>query len=263
MLIAHAAADFDATDPAFIHAVGLAAESGAELATLHVTQGRSERVPDARDLLARWGRDAERVVQRVHETPGHEDIADELVGACRALQPELIVLSTHARKGLTGMLAGSIAEAVARNSRVPNLLLPYGCKGFVDAQSGRIALARILVLGGSSADAQLGLDAAGWFADVARQPAPELTLLHVDDGQPMPVVQQHVRSEARRGELAASAHAVAAERDAALLVMVTRGHDEWRDVLWSSHTERVLHAVARPLLWVPADWAGFGAQTTQ
>jgi nucleotide-binding universal stress UspA family protein len=263
MLIAHAAANFDATDPAFIHAVGLAAHSGAELATLHVTQGRSERIPDARELLVRWGMASDRVVQRVFETPGHEDIAEELVGACRALQPELIVLSTHARKGLAGMLAGSVAEAVARNSRVPNLLLPYGCTGFVDAQSGRIDLARILVLGGSSADAQLGLDAAGWLVHSARQPEAELTLLHVEDGQPMPVADQRVRNEVRRGELAATARGVAAERDAALLVMVSRGHDQLRDVLWSSHTERVLHAVARPLLWVPADWAGFGAQTTK
>jgi nucleotide-binding universal stress UspA family protein len=259
MLIAHAARDFDETDPAFVHAVGLAAQSGAEVATLHVTQGHTERAPDARELLQRWDVPAARVAQRVHETLGHDDIAEELVAACQALQPQLIVLSTHARKGLTGMLAGSIAEAVARNSRVPNLLLPYGCTGFVDAQTGRVDLARILVLGGSSADAQLGLDAAGWLVRAARQPEAELTLLHVEDGEAMPVVHQNVRIEARRGELAATARAVAAERDAALLVMVSRGHDQLRDVLWSSHTERVLHAVALPLLWVPANWAGFGA----
>jgi nucleotide-binding universal stress UspA family protein len=255
-LIAHAAGEFDETDPAFIHAVGLAAQSGAELATLHVTQGRTERAPKAAGLLQRWSVPAERVVQRVYETPGHDDVADELVGACQELRPELIVLSTHARQGLTGMLAGSIAEAVARNSNVPNLLLPYGGTGFVDAQTGRIDLVRILVLGGSAADAQLGLDAASWLVRTANQPTPELTLLHVEDGTPVPVADPSVRTERRRGELAATARDVAAECDAALLVMVSRGHNQLRDVLWSSHTERVLHAVARPLLWVPANWAG-------
>jgi nucleotide-binding universal stress UspA family protein len=39
-----------------------------------------------------------------------------------------------------------------------------------------------------------------------------------------------------------------------VLVMTSRGHDQLSDVLFASHTERVLHAVVRPLLWIPARW---------
>jgi nucleotide-binding universal stress UspA family protein len=39
--------------------------------------------------------------------------------------------------------------------------------------------------------------------------------------------------------------------------MVTHGHDGLRDVLLSSHTERILHEAKLPLLWVPP---GFGVK---
>ena len=36
--------------------------------------------------------------------------------------------------------------------------------------------------------------------------------------------------------------------------MVTHGHDQLRDVLMSSHTERVLHEAKLPLLWIPSSF---------
>jgi nucleotide-binding universal stress UspA family protein len=33
-------------------------------------------------------------------------------------------------------------------------------------------------------------------------------------------------------------------------VMTTGGHDSFGDVLFGSHTERVLHQCRRPVLWV-------------
>ncbi|MEY4512606.1 MAG: hypothetical protein RLZZ450_4728 [Pseudomonadota bacterium] len=263
MLIAHATEHFDETDSSFIHAIGLAAahRTSAEVVTLHITQGLPEAAPAPRaaSLLERWkAPPALSVSQRVHECAGHDDIADELIAACGSLRPDLVIMSTHARTGLLRVLAGSVAEAVARNLQVPALLLPVRGRGFIDAESGSLDLTRLLVLGGSESDAQRGIDAAAWLVHVAGRNSAELMVLHVGSGTHAPAPRapegMQIRSERRLGELDQVAAAVTEDWQPALLVMVSHGHDELRDVLWSSHTERVLHAAARPLLWVPATW---------
>ena len=262
MRIAHAIEHFDESETGFVHALALAAHSGeAELVTLHVTQGREEtrEPPSAAALLARWSRPAGCVTQRVHECPGHDEVADELIAACEALQPALLVMATHARSGMARVFAGSVAEAVARNVRVPSLLLPLGAPGLVRGQDGALALSRMLVLGGSEADTQLGVDAAAWLGALLRSAELQLSVLHVDDGTqaPHPRAPQNVTltQEVRQGSLEDAVQATIRERDPQLLVMVSHGHDQLRDVLWSSHTERVLHVSRRPLLWVPPGFA--------
>ena len=126
MLIAHASQHFDEDESAFVHAVGLAAQSeGSEVVTLHVTQGDEETRPAPRParLLARWVMPETRVSQRLHECPGHDDVPDELITACGTLRPDLVVLSTHARKGLARLLAGSIAEAILAESEGYDLVV--------------------------------------------------------------------------------------------------------------------------------------------
>lgn len=263
MLIAHASQHFDETESAFVHAVGLAAQcEDSEIITLHVTQGDEEARPGPRAsrLLARWSLPEARVRQRLHECPGHDDVPDELIKACESLRPELVVLSTHARKGLARVLAGSVAEAVARNVKIPTLLLPIGGAGFVDADTGALDLARLLVLGGSEADAQLGVDASAWLLRALGQSAAQITLLHVEDGTPAPVISApasfHVQTELRAAPFEQAVASLAQGLEPKLVVMVSHGHDGLLDVLVSNHTERVLHDAKRPLLWVPPEWKG-------
>jgi nucleotide-binding universal stress UspA family protein len=118
MLIAHATEHIDQTDRGLLHAVAVAAahSGGAEIVTLHVTLDDSEpaSAPHAAALLERWMLSPRPDVRhRIHRCAGHDDdIADELIAACERLQPDLLILPTHARKGLLGLLVGSIAEAV-------------------------------------------------------------------------------------------------------------------------------------------------------
>lgn len=260
MFIAYAAESLDVNDVGFVHAVGLLARTRApELLTLHVTQGAAlpGQWPRALTLLSRWGL-AGAIEARNHECPGHDDVADELIAVCLARRPELLVMPTHARKGLSRLFAGSIAEAVARNLKVPSLLLPHGGSGLIAAQSGALSLSRVLVLAGAQADAQLGVDAAAWFLRELGVTDAELNLLHADDGTPAPEVQApegvRVRSEQHAGPLEHAVTELVRERAPELVVAVSHGHDELRDVLGSNHTERVLHVAKRPLLWIPADY---------
>jgi nucleotide-binding universal stress UspA family protein len=256
MLIAHATADLSSDDVGFVHAAALAAAIGGErrLLTLHVPDGRPPmaRRPDLKRWLTRWGRADDSVSHAVYVTDSYEDPADGVLDACRTTRPDLLVLPTHARTGLSRVLVGSIAEAVARNLSIPTLLLPLDGHGLVDSHTGEIQLERMLVLGGSQQDAQRGVDAAGWISRELGHPEARMVMLHIYDGTPFPEAHApNLHVQHRAGELTDTVTLVCAELQPQLIVMVSRGHDQARDVLLANRTERVLRAGHRPLLWVP------------
>jgi nucleotide-binding universal stress UspA family protein len=49
------------------------------------------------------------------------DPAAEILHAIEELQPEMVVMGTHGRKGLAHLLLGSVAEQIVRGSAVPVL----------------------------------------------------------------------------------------------------------------------------------------------
>ena len=52
-------------------------------------------------------------------------VSDVIIEVAKDASCDLIVLGTHGRRGLRRMMLGSDAEAVARTSTVPVLLVPY------------------------------------------------------------------------------------------------------------------------------------------
>lgn len=256
MLIAHATDLSGSDDIAFEHALALAAGSGSRLVSVHACVGPepSRELPDAAELLARWGKSGSVEHERILHTCC-DDATETLLDAFERLKPDLVVLATHARTGLDRLLGGSVAEGVARNIQAPMLVVPLDGERFVDARTGSITLQRLLAPAGSRDEAQQALDAAGLLAKLAQQELAELVLLHVADGRALadpkvPVNLRLTRREAS-GPLDQAILECAKAVDADALVMVTRGHDGLIDVLLGSHTERVLHECRRPMLWVP------------
>ncbi|HEY6079594.1 MAG TPA: universal stress protein [Polyangiaceae bacterium] len=256
MLIVHTAA-FPEDETALAHATALAVRHSARLVSIHACAGPEQRpeLPSAGPLLQRWGFPADSVA---HDRVIHEccdDTVDTLLDAFRELRPDLVVSATHARSGVARLLLGSVAESVARNVGAPTLLLPIGGAGFVQPASGRVDLRRILVPAGSAAEARRALDVAHLLARGSNVREPEIVLLHVDDGLPLPRVEtppgSRVTWRASAGSLDAVIPAMAQELDVSLVIMATHGHDGFSDVLLGSVTERVLHELERPLLWVP------------
>jgi len=258
MLIAHATPDLAPSDIGFIHGAALAAaQSGKrKLITLHVPDGGVVDKPGWLKLwLTRWGLPSDHVEQLFWTNNDYDDPAEGLLAACRETRPELLILPTHARTGLSRLFLGSVAEAVARNAATPCLLLPLDGRHFVDQDTGKITLKRVLVLGGSQTDAQLGVDTAAWFASEVGHADAQVTLLHIFDREPFPKTKHdtdlRLRVQHRAGELSDVVTMVCAELQPQLVVMVSHGHDQLRDVLLANRTERVLRACRRPLLWVP------------
>lgn len=130
------------------HAIDIAREAGATLHLVHVidsfplmfelsSKGGFESMNQSlrlwaegmletgRRQAAEQGVKAEVILRDL--TQGR--VADVLIDLARETSCDLIVLGTHGRRGLRRMMLGSDAEAVARTSTVPVLLVPYRSAG--------------------------------------------------------------------------------------------------------------------------------------
>lgn len=260
MLILHAAVDATSDDPAFLHAVALALHGGCSIRTVHVADAVAPAppLPSASALLRRWGHERRSIAHERLTVSGFDEVSEGLLSAIEAARPGLVVLDTHARRGLLRVLGGSVAESVARNSAVPVLLLPEAARGMVDAATGALQLRCAVIAAGAAHDAQLALDALAILAKIAGGAPVEAVLVHADDGSPEPSPRVPPELVSRRllaaGTIEDAVVKAANDCEASLVVMTSHGHDDLTDVLLSSHTERVLHAIRCPLLWVPATW---------
>jgi nucleotide-binding universal stress UspA family protein len=248
--------DLDGEGVAFEHSLALARAAGTELVSLHASGdvGALARMPDAAQVLTRWGDVANAVTyhKRVHDCC--EDPIESVLDALSSLDPVLVVASTHRRGALARFFAGSRAEAIAHNVTAPMLLLSDDVRGFVSPRDGSIALDRIVVPIGEASEGAAAVRAALWLVELAHVENTELVLLHVG-GEPAPEVPIPTRRglSVRRQTVNAAALEGAildAAATAAVIVMATRGHDSVADVLLGSHTDRVLHHATCPVLSV-------------
>ncbi|MFN0253134.1 MAG: universal stress protein [Kofleriaceae bacterium] len=234
---------------AFVHACALAAASGARLVTIHANAPaeRASSLWDATPLAERWGRTID------HRRVCHEccdDVTDTLLDAIRGYDPQLVICGTHARRGFSALVRGSIATALARNVDVPALIVPNDAAGFVDEATGRVSLRELIVPAGSRDEAVRGVAAARAFATSIGLDVP-IEVVHAGRGA-LAVDDLRVPVLQRPGEIEAAILAVARERPGAAIVMVTHGHDGVHDVVAGSHTEHVIRDGHVPVLSVHA-----------
>jgi nucleotide-binding universal stress UspA family protein len=144
----------DGSEPsrqALEHAVELALRERAALHVLHV-RGRAElaRPPfapppaprpdlDAARSMLEWIRRAqERVPDLVAVVERTGEPAAEIVAYAEEWECDVIVLGTHARRGLERLVLGSVAEAVTRHARCPVLIVPVRPPG-AERRAARLA----------------------------------------------------------------------------------------------------------------------------
>ena len=125
----------DTAHAGLLHAIGLAQAQGATLLLLHVlaaahaghADSEKERRRDALELLASGKREV--LAAGLH----CDTLLREFTGASvpdvieqQAMQHhcDLVVMGTHARRGLAWLAEGSQAQELARSSRTPLLLVP-------------------------------------------------------------------------------------------------------------------------------------------
>jgi nucleotide-binding universal stress UspA family protein len=258
-------------DGAFLHAVKLALGAKAELDILHANPDAKEidwdDFPSVREALERWGlispgSSKEEVRQlgiEVHKVKrSGDDPVRTILKYLAEHEPDLIVLATHQRCGLSRWINRSIAEPIARHSRLMTLFVPRRVVGFVSTENGSVRLQRILVPIDHSPEPQQALEAAACVARALSCDKVQFTLLHVGEvgGAPQPELPLRpgwtFETCAATGDVVEQILNACEDRDADLIVMPTRGRDGFLDALRGSTTEQVLRGARCPVLAVPA-----------
>jgi nucleotide-binding universal stress UspA family protein len=284
------AADFsESSREAFWVACALASEDKTRVFVLHVMEPRS--VPETPGYV---GRRTVRHLRIARDPPEHESLkerlrevyapdqpldveyqtkageaAGEILRSCEEIQCDLIVMGTHGRKGLSRLLAGSIAEEVLRKAPCPVLALRSH-----DTPRRDEPIRLILHPTGFSEGSEAPLQVARLLA---RDQGARLILLHVTpnevvlegtiavgidpraDRDSLEVIRERLEGpdlkypvEVRlaRGWPATEILRVAEEVECGLIVMGTHGRTGLGRLLMGSEAEAVLRRAGCPVLVV-------------
>lgn len=261
-----------ASETAFCHALALAVVGRAEFTIMHVggestDESAWDRFPHVRETLTQWGL----------LLPGSKpsDVFDRLGMSVRkveasALNPvqaildylgqheaDLLVLATEGREGLPRWLKPSLAEPLARRSRIATLFVPQGIPGFVALDSAAVSLKRILIPIDEHPDASAAIELAARWGEILGNGS-EITLLHL--GTSPKIAEQYGHHGEKQGwslaqyddEVVEGILAKARQENADLIVMPTAGREGILDLLRGSTSEQVLRRAPCPLLAVPS-----------
>lgn len=254
---------------AYAHALKIAVAVKGSLELLHVRREEEpsgwDRYPAIRSTLSDWKllpADAKRSdVARlgVHITKSVCEAKETVSGVLEHLQrhsADLVVMATHRRGGLDRWLHSGVAESLTAQADSGALLVPYDVDGFVNPDSGKVSLKRVLIPVDMSPDPQPAIDAVVDLTEAIAPGDVEVRLLHVGDPAAAPspdlpgsdcCVWTRVR---REGGVVEEICRDAEENDVDLIAMTTNGHDGFLDVLRGSTTERVLQQATCPILSV-------------
>ncbi|MDH7974782.1 universal stress protein [Sphingomonas sp. AR_OL41] len=251
---------------AFEHALRLSLVNRCRLDVLHVHTPDSDNdwdlFPHIRPILHRWGfLDADAAIGDILGKTGvaiHKveirdtETADGLLRFMQNHLPDLIVMASHGRTGLSRWLGGSLSAEMVRETLVPTLIFGPAAKPFVDARSGQIVLKTVLMPvdhDPAPQNAVLLLDALLEGLTVARD------YIHIGDEAPTLLDGEHVRTLG--GPLAETLLEQA--RHADLVAMPMAGRHGLLDAIRGSTTERIVSAATCPVLALPAAYEVFTA----
>ncbi len=230
------------------------------------------------------GRIRDRTGMDVETTAGEGPIRETIEAVAQELDADLIVLSTHGRGPLSRAWLGSIADALARSSEIPLLLVRPRDGGAPDLGAD-FAVSRLLVPLDGSRLAESALDPA---QELGRCWGSELSLLRVvrypnEALSPyLPDTVRMVEEAVRQGTAAAEAYMVdvagrlqaegveaethvavansvargilhhAEESGADLIALASHGHGGFRRAMLGSIADKVVRGAEHPVLVVRA-----------
>lgn len=255
---------------AMAHALRLAQLARGEFSVLHVTEPHTDvkwgAFPPVRKLLQQWG--------LLGEGAEHEDVVQLGLQVKKVVrsgkkavpviskyvadhEPDLIVLSTHQRKGMARWLSDATAEPIARSSKVATLFVPRQVHGFISKETGKILLKRILIPIHQHPLPHGAVEAAVRLAEICGCDDVTFTTLFIGNEGDQPSVNLplkdgwQVEHLVRQGDVVEHILSCSEEKHADLIVMATQGQSGFLDALRGSTTEQVLQQAKCPLLAIP------------
>jgi nucleotide-binding universal stress UspA family protein len=270
--VLHATDFSEESEHAFAHALAIALVRRGNLTILHVgsaplPKGGWKKFPAVRDTLERWGllepgspRSAVFEQLSISVTKVGVKSRAVLTGILDYVQQhpvDLVVMGTRGRDRMPAWIRPSVAGPMARRSQTKTLIVPKGGRGFVSPDDGSLTLRRILVPVAKDPDPSAALTYAARTGIALGDDQVEITVTHVGEPDGMPDFEpfEHPRlvwkKTTRGGRLVDEVAAAAEELPADLIVMPTRGIDEFPELLSRSKTEQVVRRSPCALLAVP------------
>jgi nucleotide-binding universal stress UspA family protein len=143
------------------------------------------------------------IVAELHLEVAIGNPATEILRVVDERQPDLIVMSTHGRTGVSKLFLGSTTERLLRETRVPVLVTPVGDPGPMELEDLRAGFGGVLVPVDLTPFSRHQARVARGLAQALRTP---LTIVHVLEGISAPLEQQALvrfaHDERRRRALA-------------------------------------------------------------
>lgn len=247
---------------AFEHALYLALANRCRLTLLHVHDPRADaqwdRFPHVRATLQRWGLlEAGAAPEDIASVTGIDvrkvDIRDVETGdgLTRFLadhRPELIVMASHGRTGLSRWLAPSVSTDLARETIIPTLILGPLARPFVDSMTGHVHLSSVLVPVDHAPDPQ---GAVPHLKTLLESIDVAIDFLHVGPVAPVLLDGHGAALAVRRVEGPVVDTLLDQARQASLVVMPMAAQRDLLDLVRGSTTDRVVREVTCPVLALP------------
>ncbi|MDA1102779.1 MAG: universal stress protein [Gemmatimonadetes bacterium] len=260
-----------AAERAFHHALALAIRHGAQFTLLHAMGRRATDnwadFPSVRSKLAEWRsagttQEFEARIRQASVNKIEVDIRDPVAASMQYIERNsvnMVVLATVGRSGLARLIRPSRAEQLARESRLLTLFVPEGGRTFVNGATGAVTLRRILLPVDSFTDPRPAMLQAVRVAELMDDPAIEITLLHVGEGEEtkltdvpqLPFCKWHVVE--RSGDVVGQILSMADEIEADAIYMSTAWSKAGFGRVEGGVTERVLAGAPCPVVAVPID----------
>jgi nucleotide-binding universal stress UspA family protein len=261
----------EASFVAFVHALKIALLARSELTILHATDTGGDTVswkdfPGVRQTLERWGElpkgSSKRAIAElgmtVEKVTGHGPSPIKTVTSYLQENPaQLVVLSSEGREGIPRFLKPSFAEPIARKTRAMTLFVPNHTRGFVDPDTGRVTLDRILIPIDHNPRPRPAIDLASAFVRALDDNGGVFDLLHVGERGKAPAVELpdetgwSCEKHYENGDVVDAILRIAENHHAELIVMTTAGSHGILDSLRGTTTEKVVRAANCPVLAIP------------
>ncbi|MBS2038880.1 universal stress protein [bacterium] len=266
--------------PAFCHALKLALcgtgyPDGKEHALLELFHCESEKTamfsdfPQVRERLTRWGVLPEGAAKQavvdlglsVRKQISRGNIEEEIALETEAREFELMVMSSQARAGWSYFLHRSISASALQNTHLPGLLLPGDVRGFIQAETGRVQLSKVMVPVAPSPEAWPALQAvARLLLTLKPSEAGEVMLVYVGREEDFPEQSQPSlpagwgwSHKCLEGEPVAALSSWSRQWQPDLVALASAGQKNWRDRWFGSTAERLLTEIQCPALVAPSE----------
>ena len=253
---------------AFYHALAMTVACRGELTVFHSGYPsepfRQERWPRVRPILTRWGMlapgatredvGALGITVKKRQTSGLDTVAGIAKQAVRD-ESDLLIMATHARSGLARLVHKEIAAPTLRRVQRPALLFPGECRGFLDLETGRPRLERVLIAVDHQPSAEPALRAVARLLATFGPSEGVCREVHVGSTPPLSARPEipgwSWEQRTVQGHPDERLMAEAEEWKADLIALVSRGRDHLVDAFLGSTLDHVLSASACPVLAVP------------